>query len=165
MSSSVRLAATGDICASLRRPSRNLISCQWVKKFGWPARDGVPGIVALPSGPWQAAQGSALRRPASGSAAEARALPAATRATSSAVVKTKRISLLRVADAIDRADVIIGDQHRAVLHVRRVDRPPPDLLALQPALHERLALGDLAVGRQRDHHQRAAALLTAPAAA
>ena len=44
---SVRLAANGDICASLRRPSRNLISCQWVKKFGWPASEGVPGIVAF----------------------------------------------------------------------------------------------------------------------
>src|SRR3989442_12818604 len=106
MSSSVRLTAKGDICASLRRPSRNLISCQWVKKFGWPARDGVPGIVALPSGPWQAAQGSDLRRPASASAAEARAPPAATRATSSALVETKRLRLLPVTDAIDRADGI-----------------------------------------------------------
>src|SRR5919201_3032453 len=152
MSASVRLAAKGDICASLRRPSRNLMSCQWVKNTGWPASDGVPGMVALPSGPWQAAQGSALRRPASGSAANAAALPATRPATSSAVMKPKRASLLRVADAIDRAGVIVGDQHRAVLHLRRVDRPAPDLLALQPALHERLVLRNLAVAGQRHHH-------------
>jgi hypothetical protein len=29
-----------------------------VKNTGWPAIDGVPGIVALPSAPWQALHGS-----------------------------------------------------------------------------------------------------------
>ena len=71
MSSSLRFCASGDICASLRRPSRYLMSCQWVKNTGWPASEGVPGMVALPSGPWQAAHAAALRRPASASAAEA----------------------------------------------------------------------------------------------
>src|SRR5437763_13466097 len=158
MSSSVRLAANGDICSSLRRPSRNLMSCQWVKNVGCPASEGVPGIVALPSGPWHLPHGSDLRRPASTSAASA-ALPAASVATSSAVVKTKRISLLRVADAIDRARVVVRDEHRAVLHLRRVDRPAPDLLALQPALHEGLVLADLAVARERHHHHAVADLL------
>src|SRR6266850_1480500 len=160
MSSSLRFTAKGDICASLRRPSRNLMSCQCVKKIGWPASDGVPGIVALPSGPWQAAHGSALRRPASRSAANTRTLPAARVATSSAVVKTRRISLLRVADAVDRARVVVGDQQRAVLHLARVDRTAPDLVALQPALGEDLVLGH--VGRpEGDHHHAEAGLLRA----
>ncbi|PYN17823.1 MAG: hypothetical protein DME05_03210 [Candidatus Rokuibacteriota bacterium] len=45
------------------------MSCQWVKNVGCPAIDGVPGMVALPSGPWQLLHGSAVRRPASRSAA------------------------------------------------------------------------------------------------
>ena len=51
MSSSLRFWANGDIWASVRRPSRYLMSCQWVKNAGWPASDGVPGIVAWPSAP------------------------------------------------------------------------------------------------------------------
>src|SRR2546422_6986332 len=68
MPASLRFVAKGDIWGSLRRPSRNLISCQWVKNTGWPASDGVPGMVVLPSAPWQLLHGSALRRPASRSA-------------------------------------------------------------------------------------------------
>src|SRR2546422_4889703 len=74
MSSSLRFWAGGDICGSFRRPSRYLMSCQWVKNTGCPASEGVPGTVALPSRPWQAAHGSALRRPASTSAAAAGAV-------------------------------------------------------------------------------------------
>ena len=68
MSASSSFSASGDICGSFRRPSRYLMSCQCVKNTGCPAREGVPAIVALPSGPWQAAQTWALRRPASRSA-------------------------------------------------------------------------------------------------
>src|SRR5438128_11887535 len=80
MSASVRFVAKGDIWGSLRRPSRNLISCQWVKNTGWPASDGVPGMVALPFAPWQLLHGSALRRPASRSAAAGAQAPTCTAA-------------------------------------------------------------------------------------
>src|SRR5262247_1130362 len=105
MSSSLRFWASGDICSSLRRPSRYLMSCQWVKKAGWPASEGVPGMVAWPSGPWQAPHAAALRRPASASAATA--LLAAITTASSA---SSRGQLLLIADAEDRARVIVGDQ-------------------------------------------------------
>ena len=48
------------------------MSCQCVKNTGWPASDGVPGIVALPSAPWQAAHGVGLAAPGLESAAAAR---------------------------------------------------------------------------------------------
>jgi hypothetical protein len=84
MSSSLSFSAMGDICASFRRPSRNLISVQCVYIVGWPAIEGMPGIVALPAGPWHPAHGSALRRPASASAEKAGAAPAARTMTASA---------------------------------------------------------------------------------
>ncbi|PYM90471.1 MAG: hypothetical protein DME04_22785 [Candidatus Rokuibacteriota bacterium] len=68
------------------------MSCQWVKIDGWPAIDGVPGMVALPSAPWQLLHGSALRRPASRSAARAGvpAVAARTAATTEAPANAKR---------------------------------------------------------------------------
>src|SRR5207247_11118092 len=61
-------AAIGVICGSRRRSLRNMTSCQCVQYAGCPASDGVPGIVALPSPPWQATHASDFRRPASTSA-------------------------------------------------------------------------------------------------
>ena len=89
MSSSLRFAASGAIGSSLRRPSRYLMSCQWVKYAGWPASVGVPGMVALPSGPWQAAHGTDLRRPASTSAAKAGAAVSTSAAISATAVDAK----------------------------------------------------------------------------
>jgi hypothetical protein len=60
------------------------MSCQCVNVVGCPASDGVPGIFALPSGPWQAAQGFDFARPASASAEKTGAAPAARTATASA---------------------------------------------------------------------------------
>src|SRR5262245_51560009 len=102
-------------------------------------------MVAWPSGPWQATHGAALRRPASASAAVA--LLAAITTASSANSSGK---LLRIADAEDGARVVVGDQQRAVLHLGRVDRPAPDVLALQPALGKRLVLRH--VTRAQCHH-------------
>src|SRR5688572_5311102 len=117
-------------------------------------------MVALPSGPWHLAHGSDFRRPASTSAPDTSALPAARPATSSAAVKTKRRRLLRVADAIDRAGIVVGDQQRAILHLLGVDGAAPDLVALQPALGERLVLRHVA-GTQRHHRHAEADLLRA----
>src|SRR4030095_278474 len=155
MSSSLRFCARGDICSSLRRPSRYLMSCQCVKNAGWPAREGVPGIGACPSGALQAAQGWALRRPASASAAEA--LLAAIRTASSANSSGK---LLGVAHAEDRPRVVVADQQRAVFHLGRVDGPSPDVSALQPAFRERLVLRHV-TRTERDHHDPEAELLRA----
>jgi hypothetical protein len=47
------------------------MSAQWVNHAGCPASEGVPGMVAFPSGPWQPAHGEAFFRPASTSAAGA----------------------------------------------------------------------------------------------
>jgi len=60
------------------------MSCQCVKIVGWPASDGVPGIVAFPSGPWQAAHARDFARPASMSAEKTGAAPAARNAAASA---------------------------------------------------------------------------------
>src|SRR3989442_919131 len=65
-----------------------------------------------------------------------------------------------VRDAIDRARVVVGDQQRPVLHLPGVDRPAPDLVALQPALGERLVPRHVALP-QRDHHHAEADLLGA----
>src|SRR5689334_14956191 len=157
MSSSLRVLAKGAMSGSWRRPSRYLMSCQWVKYAGWPASEGVPGMVAWPSSPWQPAHASALRRPASTSPAEARMLLAAITATSSTRM---RVTSLLIADPVDRARVVVGDEQRAVLHLARVHGPSPDLLALQPALGERLVLRHV-VGPQRDHHDAEAGLLVA----
>src|SRR5262245_47230493 len=65
-----------------------------------------------------------------------------------------------VGDSEDRAGVIVGDQQRAVLHLPRVDGATPDLLALQPALGERLVLRHVA-RPERHHHDAEANLLRA----
>src|SRR5436190_1401472 len=142
MSASVRFAAKGVICGSFRRPSRNLMSCQWVKKTGCPASDGVPGMVALPSGPWHAPHGSAFFRPASTSAAIAGAGRAVIVAAIRTAARTARATggierpcragrqgrspgwmrpSALVADAVDRARVVVGDQEGPVLHLLGVD--------------------------------------------
>src|SRR5712692_1663146 len=158
MSSSLRFWAGGDICGSFRRPSRYLMSCQCVKKTGWPASEGVPGMVELPSRPWQAAHGSALRRPASTSAAAAGATTVA-RAAIRIVAPTSdpTVSAL-VGDAIDRARVVVGNQERAVLHLLRVHGPAPDVLTLEPPLREDFVFRHVTTA-QRDHHHSEADLL------
>src|SRR6266542_5518840 len=203
MSVSLRFWAKGDIWGSFRRPSRNLISCQWVKKTGCAASDGVPGIVAFPSAPWQAPHGSAFRRPASRSAASAG--PATTRATARpatmATMLSRRARLCGrfaiastaptersafrapalpaqrfpvgggseggrspppssplVGDPVDRPRIVVRHEERAVLHLLRVDRAAPDLVALEPPLREDLVLGR-GTGPERDHHHPEADLL------
>src|SRR5262249_41051537 len=65
-----------------------------------------------------------------------------------------------VGDSKDRAGVIVGDQQRAVLHLPRVDGATPDLLALQPALGERLLLRHV-TRPERHQHDAEADLLRA----
>src|SRR5712692_277757 len=164
MSASLRSWAAGDIWGSLRRPSRYLMSCQCVKKTGWPASEGVPGMVELPSRPWQAAHGSALRRPASTSAAAAGATTVA-RAAIRIVAPTSdpTVSAL-IGDAIDRPRVVVGDQERAVLHLLRVDGPAPDVLALEPPLGEDFVFRHIAAAEGDHHHPEADLLRPIPGA-
>src|SRR5262245_34925774 len=70
-----------------------------------------------------------------------------------------------VAHAIDRAGVIVRDQQRAVLHLPRVHRSAPDLIALQPAFGERLVLGHVALPQRHHHHAEADLLAAVPRAA
>src|SRR5436309_7224042 len=65
-----------------------------------------------------------------------------------------------IGDAVDRSRVVVADQERAVLHLPRVHGPAPDLIALEPALGERLVLRHVARA-ERDHHHAEADLLTA----
>src|SRR5262249_35923268 len=181
MSASVRRSATGVICGSLRRPSRYLMSCQWVKNTGWPASDGVPGVDALPSAPWQGTHGWALRRPASASpAAGAGPGAAATTATTARPARSARgrreergagpgrllppRSAL-IADPVDRSGVVVGDQEGAVLHLLGVDRAAPDLVAVEPPLDEDLVLGHVALAQGDHHHAEADLLRPVPRAA
>src|SRR5262245_19516204 len=126
MSVSLRFWANGDMSGSMRRPSRYLMSCQWVKYTGWPASEGVPGMEALPSGPWHAAHTSAFRRPASMSAASARPARASAAQTARSAIALPSLALRLIDDPVDRPGVVVGDQERAVLHLPRVDRPAPD---------------------------------------
>jgi hypothetical protein len=66
-----------------------------VKYTGWPASEGVPGMVELPSRPWQAAHGSDLRRPASRSAALGGAPIIATRAKTIDAPTSERTGIYR----------------------------------------------------------------------
>src|SRR5688500_13488693 len=107
-----------------------------MKLSGCPASEGMFSISAMPFSPWHAAQGSARSLPAAmGSAASAAA------ATSAAAARTAAKALLRKADAIDRARVVVGDEERAVLGDGDV-RGPAEILvaALEPALGEDLLL-------------------------
>src|SRR5262249_58408158 len=48
-------------------------------------------------------------------------------------VSATRRPLRTVADSIDRAVVIVGDQQRAVLHDQHIDRPPDIIVVLDEA--------------------------------
>src|SRR5262245_44823295 len=78
--------------------------------------------------------------------------PLAPRFTSRATTVSK---LSSVADAIDRPGVVVRDQQRAVLHLPRIDRSAPDLVALQPTLGERLVLRNVARPQRHHHHPEA----------
>src|SRR5688500_20382493 len=73
-----------------------------------------------------------------------------------------------VADAVDRAHLLVAHQQRAVGHLRHVRRPAPELvavLALVEAGEARRRLGALAVGvRAYVQHVEAVALGAGPAA-
>src|SRR5205809_8027951 len=60
MSALERLEVIGDICGSLRLPSRDLKSCIGVNCAGWPASEGMAGSVEFPPGPWQTMQARAF---------------------------------------------------------------------------------------------------------
>src|SRR5258708_27072743 len=60
-------------------------------------------------------------------------------------------ALLLVADAIDRAGPVVGDEHRAVLGENDIGRPAEiALIAFEPAGCKDLLLGVLAVGIDDD---------------
>src|ERR1700712_4853180 len=59
-------------------------------------------------------------------------------------------SLSPVADAIDRARVIVADEHRAVFQDQEVHRPAEVLVVLDEAGHEGLDLGRAIFLRPRD---------------
>src|SRR5260221_8407464 len=56
ISALVMLAAIGDICGSLRLPSRNITSCVVMNCFGCPASDGTAGVAEMPFGAGHAAR-------------------------------------------------------------------------------------------------------------
>src|SRR6267143_4152431 len=95
MSALERFAAIGDICGSLRLPSRNWNSCVVVAWAGWPASDGMSGFVELPSGPWHAAHTCALARPVSTSAVAVLAQTKSPAAKPTAVPRTETHHILR----------------------------------------------------------------------
>src|SRR5882757_9127 len=71
-------------------------------------------------------------------------------------------SLLAVADAVDRAGPVVGDEHRAVLGEHDVGRTAEiALIAFEPAGGKDLLLGVLAVGTD-DHALDACALVLVP---
>src|SRR5262245_38957618 len=63
----------------------------------------------------------------------------------------RRLRLARfVRDAVERPAVIVRDQQRAVGEPLHIDRPPPDVVALQPAGDERL-VAHRTIAVERDH--------------
>src|SRR6185295_18772732 len=116
MSAFDRFAAIGDICGSLRLPSRNMKSEVEMNCAGCCASDGTAGLAELPPSPWQAAQrlGSAPC-----AAAEKRNATTSAAALRGADFK----GLLAVGDPVDDAVVVVRDQHRPVLQDQDVDRP------------------------------------------
>src|SRR5437667_4848862 len=54
--------------------------------------------------------------------------------------------------SIDGAVVIVGDQHRAVLHGKQVDRPPNIVVVLDETGDERLHRPEAAIAIQLDDH-------------
>ena len=72
------------------------------------------------------------------------------------------LSLLLVADAVDRAGPVVGDEHRTILGENDVGRPAEIILvALKPARCENLLLGILAIGID-DHAFDPRALIFVP---
>src|SRR6478752_8286619 len=143
-------SAIGDICGSLRLPSRNMKSEVEMNCAGCCASDGTSGFAELPPSPWQAAHrfGSAAcvtpeNRNATTSAAAFRA------------ADFKKDSLA-VRDPVDDPVVIVRHQHRAILQHQHVDRPAPHrrigLLVLQEAGEEGLGLAGVALLVKLDPH-------------
>src|SRR2546428_5509926 len=70
-------------------------------------------------------------------------------------------SLVAVADAVDRAIEVIGDQQRAVLHDEHVGRPPNVIVVLEEAGDERLHRVEAPVRLELDEQEIAARLVAA----
>src|SRR6266568_237900 len=146
-----------------------------MKNAGWPASDGIFSILELPSSPWQAVQSWSFS--ASGPLCAIAGMAPASKAASPRAggchhFVTTRIPPLpvgrlrvAVADAVDRAVGLVGDQQRTVLDREHIGWPAVVLVLLlvEKPGHERLDLG-LAAGRLGDHHVIAELLLPVPGA-
>ena len=98
----------------------------------------------LPSAPWQARQGASFSSglakagsaPARNAAREAATLPV--RCINSRLMAHADLTRRSVSDAIDRAIVVIGQQHRPVLQPFHFDGPSDIIVVLDEAGDERL---------------------------
>src|SRR3989441_11170920 len=70
-----------------------------------------------------------------------------------------------VGDSVNRPGVVVGHQERPVTHLLQVDRPAPDLVALEPALGEHLVPGHVSGAESHHHDPEADPLGAVPGAA
>ena len=125
MVSSLMPATNPSSAGTSRSPSRIKTSWFSMNSFGWPASEGVGGICELPPGPWQhcsatvAGGGCCAVAPAAQAAATSRS------AASPANERARRSS--RIGDAIDRAELLVGHQQRAVGQLQQVSGPAAEL--------------------------------------